>query len=448
VETLHYSKFDFSNDRDTFVEIFKIIKSVPNSYLIRNATLVSKGYTHHLSKIDILITDGVIKTIGTKIVAEAKEIKGEQLFVTSGWFDLRVHLSDPGNEHKDNLSNLLESAAAGGFTAICTLPNSEPAVHGKSTVNYLQKQAEPLLTTLFPTGVLSAADDEENLAELYDMHLAGAAAFTNGARKVSNGLLKKALLYTKPFKTKILVQPIDKSLHQNGMVNESENTIHTGLKTSPSLAEYIAVREQLEIAKYCDSPMHFSGISCKESVELISEAKKKGQNVTCDVPIFNLCFTDSEVLNFDENFKVFPVLRSEKDRKALIKGLLNGTIDAICSNHYPQNIEGKEVEFDYAEEGALSLQLVYSWYLKHLAKEIDFETFVARLTTDARNVLGVETSSIAEGEIANISVFDAALDWKLDNATNKSTSRNSHEYNKILRGKAIAVFNDKKVNLF
>jgi dihydroorotase len=421
---------------------------VPKSYLIRNAKLVSKGHPNHLSKTDILITDGIIKSIATGIKAEATEISGEELVVTSGWFDLRVHLSDPGNEHKDSLTNILNTAAAGGFTGICTLPNAEPAINSKSAINYLKKQAEQSLTTLYPSGVISNADDAENLAELYDMHLAGALAFTNGDRCISNGLLKKALLYTKPFSAKIFSQPLDGSLHQHGMVNESENTVHTGLKTSPSLAEYINVREQLEVAKYCDSPIHFSGISCKESVELIAEAKKKGQKVTCDTTIFNLCFTDAEVLNFDENFKLHPVLRTEKDRKALVKGIQNGTIDAICSNHYPQNIEAKQVEFDYADEGALSLQLVYSWYLKYLSKELDFEVFVSKLTLDARAVLGIESTELTEGAVANLSVFDAKASWEMNSKTNKSLSRNTHEWNKTLTGKAVAVFNNKKVNLY
>ena len=270
---------------------------MPKSYLIRNAKLVSKGHPNHLTKTDILITDGIINSIGSGIKANATEILGEELFVTNGWFDLRVHLSDPGNEHKDSLTNILSTASAGGFTGICTLPNAQPAINSKSAINYLKKQADQSLTNLYPTGVISDSEDAENLAELFDMHLAGAIAFTNGDRSISNGLLKKALLYTKPFGARIISQPIDKSLHQHGMVNESENTIHTGLKTSPSLAEYINVKEQLEVAKYCDSPIHFSGISCKESVELIAEAKKKGQKVTCDTTIFNLCFTDAEVLS-------------------------------------------------------------------------------------------------------------------------------------------------------
>lgn len=421
---------------------------MPNSYLIRNATLVSKGHSNHLTKIDLLIANGVIASIGNKLEANAKEITGEELYITSGWFDMRVHLSDPGNEHKDSLIDLLNTAAAGGFTGVCTLPNSQPAINSKSAINYLKKNAEQSLPDLYPTGVISDLDDEENLAELYDMHLAGAVAFTNGDASISNGLLRKALLYIKPFKAKLLSLPIDKSLHQHGMVNESENTIHTGLKTSPSLAEYINVREQLEVAKYCNSAIHFSGISCKESVELIAEAKKKGQAVTCDTTIFNLCFTDEEVLSFDENFKLYPVLRTGKDRKALVKGIINGTIDAICSNHYPQNIEAKQVEFDYADVGALSLQMVYSWYLKYLQKDIDFEVFVSKLTADARSILQVENPTIQEGEIANLTVFDAKAKWVFNKATNKSISRNTHEWEQTLTGKAVAIFNNKKVNLY
>lgn len=422
---------------------------MPQSYLIRNATLVSQGHNHHLQKVDILISQGVISEIGKELKAKASTtIEGNELFVTEGWFDLRVHLSDPGNEHKDSLKHILNTAAAGGFTGICTLPDSAPEVSSKSILNYLNRNAEDCLTSLYPTGVISTHEDAENLAELYDMHMAGAVAFTNGDRCTSNGLLKKALLYTQPFSARIISLPIDQSLQHLGMVNESENTIHTGLKSAPSLAEYVNVREQLEVAKYCSTPIHFAGITCKESVELIAEAKKKGQAVTCDTTIFNLCFTDEAVLGFDENFKLYPVLRTDKDRKALIKGLLNGTIDAICSNHFPQNIELKQVEFDYADVGALSLQTVFSWYQKHLTKSIDFEMFVSKLTDGPRGILGQEKVKISEGEIANLAVFDAKAEWVLDNNSNQSMSRNTHEWNKPQIGKAVGVFNNKKVNLY
>ncbi|MBT8326623.1 MAG: hypothetical protein KJP21_02805 [Bacteroidia bacterium] len=421
---------------------------MPKSYLIRKATIISPGHSNHLKKSDILIANGLIEKIGTKINAKATEISGKELYVSVGWFDLKTHLTDPGFEFKDSLENILETAASGGFTGICTLPNTQPVVNTKSAINYLKKIAESAITNLYPTGMVSDEQNAENLAEIFDMFTAGASAFTNGDIPISNGLLKKALLYTKPFNATIISQPIDMTIHQNGLVNESEATVHTGLKTSPTLAEYISVKQQIEIAEYCDAPLHIGGITCKQSVDLIAAAKKRGLKITCDTSIFNLCFTDNEVLTFDENFKIYPLLRSEIDRKALIRAVKSGVIDAISSNHNPQNIESKQVEFDYADFGSLSLQFIYPWYLQYLSKSIDFEVFVERFTAGARNVLNLDNPEIIEGQKANVTVFDAKENWVFNQETNKSLSRNTHMWNKEIVGKVVAVFNENKVNLY
>jgi dihydroorotase len=410
--------------------------------------LQNEGHKHHSEKIDVLITDGKIAKIGKDIKAEATPIEGQELYVSSGWTDLRCHLTDPGHEQKDTLISLLDTAAAGGFTTVITLPHSEPAIADKAGVNYLKSTSAQHTVDLLPTGVLSDTSHKENLAELYDMHIAGAVAFTNGDCDMSNGLLKKALLYTKPFGARVITHPSDKSLEQGGSVNESESTIHTGLKTSSSLAEYLRVSEQIEIAKYCDASLHLSVLSCKESIDLVRKAKTEGVKVTCDVAIANLCFTDKEVLSFDENFKLYPPLRTEVDRKALVDGVKDGTIDAISSNHTPHNIEQKQMEFDYAEYGLLALQQLYPWYLEHLSGDITLEEFVNALTLGPQLVLGLQPAILAVGHEANLTVVDKGAKWKFDTTTNKSLSKNSHTWNMELTGKVTAVFHRKKVNLY
>lgn len=417
------------------------------SYLIHNATLIQKGHNHHLQHVDILVTDGIIVEVGHAIVADAQQIEGTDLYVSSGWTDLRCHLTDPGYEHKDTIQSLLDTAAAGGFTKVITLPHSEPKIADKASIKYVLQAADYHLVDLKPTGVISAIENQENLAELYDMYGAGAVAFTNGDLKVSNGLLKKALLYAKPFGGRIITHPSDKSLEQQGMVNESETTVHTGLKTSPALAEYVAMQEQIEVAKYCEAPIHFSAISCKASVDLVRQAKKEGLKVTCDVAIANLCFTDKEVLGFDENFKVYPPLRTEEDRLALVLGVNDGTIDAICTNHCPQNIENKEVEFDYADFGALTAQQVYPWYAKYLSEQIDITRFIVALTEGPNEVIGEKMSVIAAGNEANLTIFDSKASWVLDAASNRSYSKNSHELGNKQLGKVVAVLNNKNIHI-
>jgi dihydroorotase len=421
---------------------------VLKSYLIRNAILLNEGHTHHSQKVDILITEGKIVKIGKEIKAEATIIEGAELYVSAGWTDLRCHLTDPGHEQKDTIDTLLDTAAAGGFTRVVTLPDSDPAITDKSRVNYLKNSSVNHLVDLLPAGMLSASSQADNLAELFDMHQAGAVAFTNGDADMSNGLLKKALLYTKPFGARVITHPSDKSLEQGGTVNESENTIHTGLRTSSSLAEYVRVSEQIEIAKYCDAHLHLSALSCKESVDLVKQAKKDGVNITCDVAIANLCFTDKEVLSFDENFKLYPPLRTEQDRKALVKGVIDGTVDAISSNHTPQNIEQKQMEFDYAEYGSLALQQLYAWYAEYLAEDMSAEQFVKAVTQGPDTALGMEHHTLQVGDLANLTVVDKNAEWVLDSTANKSLSKNTHTWNTKLTGKVKAIFHRKKVNLY
>lgn len=418
---------------------------MPKSYLIQNATLISPGHSNHLKKTDILIIDGTISEIGSGLKGD-QVIEGNDLYVSAGWIDLRTHLNDPGEEYKDSVKTLLETAARGGFTSICTLPDSTPSIHDKSGVEYLLKRAEGNVVDLYPTGMLSDHENKENLSELYDMHRSGAVAFTNGDRSMSNGVLKKAMLYNKPFGAPVFSQPIDHSLHNNGMVNESEETIHTGLKSSPALAEYSAVLQQLEIARYCDAPIHFSAISTKESVDLIRKAKAEGVAVTCDVSIFNLSFTDKEVLGFDENFKLYPPLRSDDDRKALIAGVNDGTIDAICSNHQPQDNEGKTVEFDYAEYGALSMQMVWPWYNEYLKNDIELETFVEKLTSGPASIIRITPAEVKTGAKAILTVFDNGT-WTFNNETNGSLSKNTHVWGEQLTGRVRAVINNEQIKI-
>tara|TARA_Y100000385_G_scaffold15907_1_gene16101 strand:+ start:3871 stop:5133 length:1263 start_codon:yes stop_codon:yes gene_type:complete len=419
------------------------------AYIIRQATLIQKENSYHNSKVDLLIRDGKIEKIANSISeSNAKEIVGNDLCVSSGWIDMRVGLTDPGYEHKDTLNNILDTAAFSGFTSIVTLPSTTPKIADKASVSYLINASKNHLVNILPTGVIEDPNSKNDLAEMYDMYESGAVAFTNGDDEVSNGLLKKALLYTKPFDGIIISHPSDKSLEHGGVVHESSMMVTTGLKMSPSIAEYVSLNQQLEVAKYCDTPIHFSCISTTKSVEIIREAKKSGQQVTCDVSILNLCFTEQELLQFDENFKVYPPLRSESDRMALIQGVIDGTIDAISSNHSPQNIEGKAVEFDYAESGVLSQQFMFSWYKKYLTKYIPIDIFIKSLTQGPSDILDQTNIIIEEGAKANLTIFDLNKKWQLNQSNNTSKSSNTHEWKKEQKGKVIGLFNNNCVKLY
>lgn len=417
-------------------------------FLIKNATLIQEGHPHHLKKTDLLIEGGKIQKIAKGIKADAEIIEGKDLMVSAGWHDMRAHLADPGYEHKESLAQLCDTAAAGGFTSISTLPNTLPVIDNKSGVQYILNSSASKLVDVRPYGTVSEKAEGRDLAELFDMYQNGAVAFTDGDLSLKSGLLKKALLYTQSFGGLVISFPLDASLHHEGQINESKETVGTGLKTSPALAEYSCVKQQLDILEYTGGKLHFNGISTKESIDLIKQAQRKGLEVSCDVPIYNLCFTDNDVKTFNSNLKLLPLLRTEKDRKALIKALRDGVVQAISSNHHAQNIELKKVEFDYASNGAISLQTLFSLYVEHLSDQIDEATFVKALTSSPRGILGQAKVKIQDGETANLVVVDKQASWTLNKASNMSGANNTHLWNKGLHGKVLAVFNNNKVNLY
>lgn len=413
---------------------------MPKQYLIKDARLDHPGHAFHGTRTDILIADGTIAEIGPDLSADAQRIEGNDLMVCAAWHDLRCHLADPGHEYKESLSQLCDAAWDGGFAAISTLPNTEPVTDHKAGINYILGASKHHPVRVMPFGALSQAAIGVELAELFDMQANGAVGFTDGDRATGSGLLRKALLYVKAFDGLVVSFPIDPSLHHDGMVNESDKTVGTGLKASPSLAEYTCVQQQLDILEYCSGRLHFSAISCAESVELIRKAKARGLNVSCGVPIHNLCYTDERIAGFDPDFKLLPVLRTEADRQALIQGVKDGTIDVIVSNHHAQNIERKKVEFDYADTGVISLQLVYPMYQRYLSQDLDEERFVQCLASGPRKVLGLEEPKLAKGAAAHLSVFDREAEWVLDAQTNRSGSQNTYLWNKALKGKCLWVF--------
>jgi dihydroorotase len=419
---------------------------LPEIYLIKNAKLFLEGHSFNSNRIDILLSSKKIIQIGENIDVDAIEISGD-LHVSIGWLDVRCIMQEPGFEYKESIDSLLKCATAGGFTSVCTVSDSFPIVDSKSHIAYIKNKGKKNLVEVLPLGAISKNNDNLTLSEMYDMESSGAVGFTHFNGAMNPGLLKKALLYNLPIEAKMVSFPMDWNLDAKGQVNESTNTIHTGLKSSSYLAEYTVVQQQIEIAKYCNQPIHFSLISCKESVDLIRDSQKEGLPITADVSIFNLCFTDKEVLDFDENFKLLPFLRTEKDRLALIDGLKDGTISAICSNHWAQNEEEKVLEFDYAAFGAISLQLIYSWYLKYLKIHISMELFFDIMTRRSREIYGLSLPTLEENVTPCISVFDNSKHWIFDEKTNKSLSKNSHEWGNEMKGKVVAVFNKGKVYL-
>jgi len=413
--------------------------------LLRSVTILYPGSAFNNKTADVLIKDGKIAEISQDIATGDEDLvliecRGKML--SPGFFDLNANLGEPGYETKEDLISGAAAAVAGGFTGLAVQPATHPPLHSKAEVSYIVNRSKDFLTDIYPVGCVSFNREGKDLAELYDMFLAGAIAFTDGSRPVcDSGLMSRALLYVKGFDGLIFSYPEDTSIAGKGKMNEGVMSTYLGMKGIPALAEEVFISRDLYLAEYNESKVHFSTISAG-SVSLIREAKKKGLKVSCDVAAHHLVLTEDSLADFDTNFKVKPPLRTQKDVDALIEGLKDGTIDAIVSQHTPHEIEFKDVEFEIASFGITGLQTVLPLALK---AGLSPAQIAEKLAVNPRRIVNVPVPVLEPGEIANFVLFDPEEEWVFDDDANRSKSSNSPFMGQKLKGKAVLVGNNGQI---
>ena len=411
--------------------------------LLKSATIIDNSSPFHLQIKDILIENGSITKIGDKLKnpKNYKEIKFDNLHISQGWFDSSVCFGEPGYEDRETIENGLITASRSGFTAVAVNPNTYPATDNKSAIQFLTNKAANSATTLFPIGNLTKGGKSEDIAELYDMQNAGAIAFGDYNKAISNAnLLKIGLQYAQNFDALIMSFPQNNSIAGIGLVNEEINSTKLGLKGIPSLAEELQIVRDLFLLEYTGGKLHIPTISTAKSVELIKEAKKKKLNVTCSVAAHHLVLNDDELKNFNTNTKVLPPLRTSKDAKALIKGLKEGVIDMVTSDHNPIDVEHKKVEYSNAKFGSIGLESLFG----ALNKAIGLETLIDCLTTKPRKRFKVPTYNISEGQQANITLFNPDFEYTFSENDILSFSKNAIFMNKNLNGKVYGIISNNK----
>jgi dihydroorotase len=416
------------------------------STLLKNAVIIDSTSPYHLQKKDLLITDGKLEKIEDSI--EPKEnynlIALENLHVSCGWFDTSVSLGEPGFEERETIKNGLEVAAKSGFTAIAVNANTNPVIDSKSDVEYVINKAQHSATKLYPIAALTQGSKGIEMAELYDMQQSGAIAFGDYNKPVENdNLMKVALLYAQNFDGLVLSFPKNNAIAGEGIANEGINSTKLGLKGIPALAEHIQIARDLFLLEYTGGKLHIPTISTAKSVALIKEAKKKGLQVTCSVAAHHLVLTDDELHGFDSNFKTNPPLRTKADIKALQKGVKEGVIDMITSDHNPIDIENKKVEFSQALDGVIGLESAFG----ALNSVLELSDYIKCLTTKPKAIFGIENHAIKENNVADITLFNPAENTVFAKEKILSTSKNSPFINKKLKGKVYGVFANNQLIL-
>ena len=407
--------------------------------LLKSAKIIDPTSSFHGNTLDILIRNGIIDKIDKSINAtKAGVIEHKNLCVSLGWFDSSVSFGEPGYEERETLNHGLSVAAASGFTQIAYNTNTNPLPTSKADITFLLRSAAHTPTTLHPKGHITAQDNTQQLAELHDLSQAGAICFSNHKQPIDDPhLLLLALQYARGFDGLVESFPIDPQLAVHGVMNEGKISTSLGLTGIPNLAEEIRIRRDLAILSYTGGKLHIPTISTAEGVGLIRQAKKDKLDVTCSVAVHNLMMTDEQLDGFDTRYKLMPPLRESKDQKALLKGLKDGTIDMVTSDHQPMDIEHKKVELEHAAYGSLGLETAFG----SLCTMMDAED-AALLLNRGKERFGVSQQSILIGAQADLTLFTADGTTTVSKESILSRSKNSAYLGKELKGTVIGVINN------
>lgn len=393
---------------------------------------------------DVLIEQERIARIAGQITDEPadKTIDGRGGYLSPGWVDMRAHFGEPGQEHLESLQSGCKAAAAGGFTEVALMPNTQPAIDGKEAIRFILSGNEERLVKLHALGAVTKDAAGEELAELLDMQAAGALAFTDGHKPLTNsGLVVRVLKYLQKDNTLFMNRAEEPQLAQHGQMHEGIISTLMGMRGIPTLSETMGLERDLSLLRYAGGRLHISCLSSAAGVALVRKAKQEGLQLTADVAAHQLTFTDEALQSFDTLLKVNPPFRTEEDRQALLEGLIDGTIDAVVSDHQPHDTENKRLEFDLASFGTLGLQTVLPCLLQ---AGLSPNMIIDKLALAPRRILGLSEIKLEEGAPANCTLFHPEEKWVYAKKTNYSRSDNSPFLGQKLTGKVLAVLRNSQ----
>lgn len=399
---------------------------------------------------DVLIEDGKIKEIGTDLEAgDASVYDAVGKIVTPGLIDLHVHFREPGQEAKETFESGSKAAAAGGFTTVCTMPNTNPVVDSAAMVRSLEKRAEDAACIHVKIiGAVTKNQEGKELAELGDMIQEGAVAFSDdGHFDATAKVLLNAYDYLHTFDKVIINHDEEPSLVEEGVMNEGHRSAMLGLKGRPTVAEDIAVARDVMLAEYADARVHVAHISSARAVDIVRQAKKRGVRVTAEATPQHMTMTDECVNLFDTSTKINPPLRSQTDCEAILAGLKDGTIDAIVTDHSPHAQEDKDREYVYAPSGFPGLETSLGIMLTDLyhKDKLDLPLLISKMSWEPAKVLGLEGGTLTAGAAADVTVIDPELEWTVDAAKFYTKGSHSPFIGRKLKGRAILTVVDGEI---
>ena len=403
---------------------------------------------------DMLIIDGKIERIGVSLSSDKsfEVIDLKNKVIAPGFIDMHVHLREPGFEHKETIETGCASAAAGGFTAVCCMPNTNPAIDEESVARYVQEEGRRAtggLVDVYPIAATSKGRKGEELSPMAELAKAGAVAFSDDGAPISNAeLMRRIFEYSSMYSLPIIQHAEEATMTKNGLMNEGFVSTRLGMPGIPPIAEELMIARDIVLLRYVPrAKYHVAHISTIGSIDCVRRAKTEKLNITCEAAPHHFTLSDEAVESFDTNLKMNPPLRTKEDIQAIKEGLRDGVIDIIASDHAPHTIDEKEVEFAQAPFGIVGLETAIGLTITELVhqKYLTLIQLVEKLSVNPRRILSLPTINIQEGEVANLTLLDPTIEWIVDIHSFKSKSKNSPFHGRRLKGKAIGILNNGKM---
>jgi dihydroorotase len=411
------------------------------SILVRGGRIVDPSQSLD-KKGDLLIVDGKVEAISDEIgrMEETIELDARDQIVAPGLIDVHVHFREPGGEHKETIETGVRAAVAGGITAVCTMPNTDPVTDDPAGIRFVLAQAEKAAgARVYPLGAISKNQEGKSLAAIGEMVEAGAVGITDDGNPVMNGgLMRMAMEYAKAFGIPVADHPEDLDLSRAGTMNESLNSTRMGLPGKPNISEDVQIIRDLLLSELTDSRVHIQHVSTAYGVEMIRQAKNRGVQVTAEATPHHLILTDSEVDGYNTNAKMNPPLRSSGDRDAVAQGFSDGTLCVYATDHAPHHYDEKEQTFADAPNGIVGLETSLGIGLTYLVAQgiVDLSTLVDRMSCAPARAFNLPGGTLKRGSIGDVTIIDPNVIWSVDSNEFMSKSRNTPFEGLKLKGRA------------